>query len=149
MKTRTCICVAVLLGACTIAEPVDLCEPFSALLVAVPRTSFVTRTGEFESTWDGSRRFGCEIQFETSDSLRQGKAMPAFEAEEGSAMYDLGWRMSDGILADGPGSGVFGIETESAQCIVRWHQPAFIDEDGQFVQAEMLRLTIQCRAGTH
>jgi hypothetical protein len=28
-------------------------------------------------------------------------------------------------------------------------QPAFIDEDGQFVQAEMLRMTIQCRAGTH
>ncbi|MDH3292629.1 MAG: hypothetical protein OEO20_10990 [Gemmatimonadota bacterium] len=123
----------------------DPCESFYVALEAVPHDSLVRRAGEFESLWDRKTYRGCEIRFVAHDSLTAGHQVPDFDALEGSEMYRLGWRMTDGIGADGPGSGIFGIERNSVQCVVRWEQPAYIDDDGEFVQSDTLSMTVQCR----
>ena len=69
----------------------------------------------------------------------------AGEIIEGSEMHALGWRMSYGIGADGPGSGIFGIERDAVRCLVRWEQPAWIDDEGEFQQSDVFSMTIQCR----
>lgn len=88
---------------------------------------------------------GCEIEFETNDALRAGVSVPDFDAIQDSEMYRLGWRMSRGVTADGPGSGVFGIEKESVLCVVRWAQPAHISDEGEIVQSETFNMKVQCR----
>jgi hypothetical protein len=123
----------------------DPCEYFFAALKAVPNETLWHRAGEFESLWGGQKYRGCEVRFVTNDSLRAGAAVPDFDALPDSEMYRLGWRMSDSIGADGPGSGIFGIEKDTVLCVVRWEQPAYIGDEGEFVQSEILSMTIQCR----
>ncbi len=123
----------------------SLCQPFLGPLEVVPYVELSVYSGVFESVWDEQRYHGCEIRFETNDSIRGGAVVPGFDAIDGSEMQRLGWRPSTGIGADGPGSGVFGIEKDTVACIVRWAQPAYIDDDGEFVESETLNMTIQCR----
>ncbi len=123
----------------------DPCESFHAALEAVPHDTLVRTTGEIEWIWDGEPVRGCQARFVTHDSLVAGHDVPEFDAIQGSEMYRLGWRMSPGIGADGPGSGIFGIERDTVQCLVWWEQPAYIDDDGEFVQSETLSITVQCR----
>jgi len=126
----------------------DPCEYFYVALEAVPHDTLLRSVGEFESLWDGKTYRGCEIRFVTHDTIRAGQNVPDFDALEDSEMYRLGWRMTQGIGADGPGSGVFGIERDSVLCLVRWEQPAYIDDDGEFVQSDTLSITVQCREGS-
>jgi hypothetical protein len=102
-------------------------------------------TGSFVSIWDGTEYSGCEIEFETNDALRAGGPIPDFDAIQDSEMQRLGWRVAQGVGADGPGSGVYGIERDSVLCVVRWAQPAHIDDDGEIVQSETFNMTVQCR----
>ena len=53
--------------------------------------------------------------------------------------------MSNGIGADGAGSGIYGIERGSDLCVIRWEQAAYLDDNGEFVQSETFRMWIQCR----
>lgn len=123
----------------------DPCESFHAALEAVPHDTLVRTAGDIEWIWDREPVRGCQVRFVTRDSLVAGHGVPAFDALEGSEMHRRGWRMSDGIGADGPGSSIFGIERDSVRCLVWWDQPAYIDDDGEFVQSETLTITIQCR----
>jgi hypothetical protein len=127
------------------AEPESPCELFFTALENVPHVVLSMRTGAFVSTWDEMEYRGCEVDFETNDSLSEAVSVPSFDAIEDSEMYRLGWRMSEGIGADGPGSGVFGIERESVLCVVRWAQPAYLFDDGEIVQSETFSMKVQCR----
>jgi hypothetical protein len=60
-------------------------------------------------------------------------------------MYRKGWRANNSFVADGPGTGVFGVEKESVLCLVRHEQPAYLDDYGNIIQSETLRITVQCR----
>jgi hypothetical protein len=134
------------------AEPGDpgsgdhTCAYFFAVLQQVAHDSLSVRTGEFKSLYDGNDVQGCEVSFVAHDSLPVAAPLPDFDALPESEMYRLGWRMSEGIGADGPGSGMFGIEKETVRCIVRWAQPAHLADDGEIVQSETFRLTVQCRS---
>ncbi len=145
MKIPTQLLLLGFLSACTQADPAALCEPFSTSLEAVPHVALSVNTGEFVSAWDRMRYRGCEIDFETNDSLRAGVPVPDFEAVEGSEMYRLGWRMSEAIGADGAGTGIFGIERETVSCVIRRAQPSYVDDNGEVVQAETLSMKVQCR----
>lgn len=138
-------CFAVFSVGCAQTEPAGPCEFFFTALENVPHVVLSMSTGAFVSTWDGMEYNGCEIDFETNDAVSAGVSIPSFDAVEDSEMYRRGWRMSEGIGADGPGSGVFGIEKEAVLCVVRWAQPAYIDDDGGFVQSETFSMKIQCR----
>ena len=145
MKKTFQLVLMAFVGACTQSVPTHLCEPFYTALEAVPHVALSLKTGEFVSNWDGLRYRGCEVEFETNDSTSAGVGLPAFDALEGSEMYRLGWRMIREIGADGPGTSIFGVEKDSVACIVRWDQPAYIDDDGEFVQSQVLNIAVQCR----
>jgi hypothetical protein len=121
------------------------CEYFQSVLEPVPHVALSVNSGGFVSEWDREEYRGCEVNFETNDSLTAGLSVPSFDAIEGSEMSRLGWRSSREIGADGPGSGIFGIEKDSVLCVVRWAQPAHIDDDGEIVQSETFTMKIQCR----
>ena len=124
----------------------DDCRYFFTALSPVAHDSLSIRAGSFVSVWDGREYQGCEVSFVAHDSLPAAAPLPDFDALPETEMYRLGWRMSEGIGADGPGSGVFGIEREAVRCIVRWAQPAHLEDDGEIVRSETFRLTVQCRS---
>jgi hypothetical protein len=128
------------------AQQPDPCEYFYRALEAVPHDTLVRSSGEIVWLWDDTATQGCEIGFAVHDSIRGMVAVPEFDALDGSEMHALGWRMSDGIGADGPGSGIFGVERDAVRCLVSWAQHAWIDDDGEFRQSEWLSMTVQCRA---
>lgn len=110
----------------------------------MPHTSLTRATGPFESTWDGAMRDGCVIDFETTDSALDGATVPDFFAEAGTEIYEQGWRMNPSIMADGAGSGVHGIERGSEHCVISWAQPAYLDDDGEFVFSDTFTMLVQC-----
>ncbi len=136
-----CVCQPALAGA----QMPTSCDEFYDALAAVPHVSLTRSFGSFESIWDAKIYDGCEIEFETNDSIRAGADVPIFFADSGTEMYGAGWRMSREIGADGAGSGIHGIEKGSVVCIIRWEQPAYIDDDGEFVESDTRRQWVQCR----
>ena len=126
------------------SEQAAPCDELRALLEPVPHEALTQTVGLFESTWNGETRDGCVIGFETSDSTRNGVQAPDFFPDEGTELHRAGWRMAPGILADGAGSGVHGIERGATLCVVRWDQPAYLDDDGEFVFSDTLTILIQC-----
>ena len=120
------------------------CDDLYAMLQEVPHIQLDRINGPFESTWDGAEVEGCVIEFETTDSTLAGRVGPDLHADEGSDLFVRGWRMHPTILADGAGSGVYAIERGATLCIVRWEQPAYIDDSGEFVQSDTLTVLIQC-----
>jgi hypothetical protein len=145
MKLHAILWLAGLSSYCFQAAPTELCEHFFTALEDVPHVVLSVTTGDFVSIWDNAEYSGCEIEFETNDALRAGTPIPDFDAIQDSEMHRLGWRIAQEIRADGPGSGFFGLEKESVLCVVRWAQPAHIDDDGEIVQSETFSMKIQCR----
>jgi hypothetical protein len=141
-----------ILGALCGAYPSEQpqpCDELQALLEAVPHVALTQTVGSFESIWRGGTLGGgtfegCVIEFETNDVTRGGVEAPDFFPDEGSDLHRAGWRMAPGILADGAGTGVHGIERESTLCIIRWEQPAYVDDDGDIVSSDTLTILIQC-----
>lgn len=135
---------AVLAAAAAVTK--DSCGYFFRALKTVPHEKLTRNDGDLESLWDGKRVSGCEVMFVTNDALRSGRDMPDFFSTESTELYRLGWRMNNSLAADGPGSGIFGIENESVLCLVSHDQPAYLDEKTEkIIQSETLTLTIQCR----
>jgi hypothetical protein len=135
---------AVLAAAAAVTK--DPCGYFRQALKAVPHEKLTRIDGDIHSLWDGKKVSGCEVMFVTNDALRSGRDVPDFTATEGTKLYRLGWRTNNSLAADGPGSGIFGIENESVLCLVSHDQPAELDEKtGKITQSETLTLTIQCR----
>ena len=145
MKPRWCVLpLTVALGAALSPSQPEPCDELHAALEAVPHVSLTRSAGPFYSIWDRETVRGCEIQFETNDSIRDGASRPTFFADPGTDMHRAGWRMIPEIGADGAGSGIHGIRRGSARCVVRWEQAAYIDDDGTLVESDTLTMLIQC-----
>jgi hypothetical protein len=121
------------------------CQYFYDALEAVPHDTLAASSGEGVWLWHEQSYVGCQVRFVTHDSITEGFVVPDFDALEGSETYRLGWRFTHGVGADGPGSGIFGIERDSVECLVWYEQPAYIDDDGEFWQSDVLEMVIQCR----
>lgn len=134
------------LGA-SVEQP-DSCDDLFEMLAVVPHVSLTRNSGPLNSIWDRETVQGCEVAFETNDSIRNGAIAPTFLADPGTDMYLAGWRMIPEIGADGAGSGIHGIRRGPARCVVRWEQAAYIDDDGTFVESDTLTMLIQCTAAT-
>ena len=142
-------CVLPLTAWLWLAPPLDQpdsCDELYEILVVVPHVSMTRHSGPLESIWDRETIQGCEIAFETNDSIRNGAVVPTLLADPGTEMYRAGWRMIPEIGADGAGSGIHGIRRGRARCVVRWEQAAYIDDDGTFVESDTLTMLIQCTA---
>ena len=133
------------LPAYVVSEQQDSCAYFLSVLSPVPHDQLTRTDGPHKSLWDGNKYTGCEIKFVTNDKLLSGRRVPNFEATEDSEMYRRGWRMNNSFVADGPGTGVYGVEKESILCIVSHEQPAYLDNHGNIIQSETLSITVQCR----
>lgn len=123
----------------------DPCGYFLKALRAVPHEKLIRTDGAMQSLWDGETVSGCEVLFVTNDRLRSGSAVPGFDALEGTELYRMGWRTNPSLVADGPGSGIYGIENDAALCLISHDQPAELDETGKIIQSETLTLAVQCR----
>ena len=125
----------------------DPCAYFLRALAAVPHEKLTHSSGEHESLWDGKKYVGCEVKFVTHNNLLTGsKSAPSFEATEGTELYRNGWRMNNSLVADGPGTSIFGIEEDDVLCLVSRDQPAYVDEkSGKIIQSETLNIAVQCR----
>lgn len=150
MRMSMFLVLAALTGWCTHGlegQDPSPCRYFRDALAEIPHDSLTISSGEGVWLWHEGSYEGCQVRFVTHDSLTVGYEVPGFDAGEGSQMDRLGWRFMQEVGADGPGSGIFGIERGPVQCLVYYEQPAYIDENGEFWQSDTLKMTIQCRGG--
>jgi hypothetical protein len=137
------------LAACwpgyVVSKQQDGCEYFFSVLKSVPHNRLTRNDGVHKSLWDGKKYVGCEIRFVTNGKLLSGNRVPNFDAIKGSEMYRRGWRINNSFVADGPGTGSYGVEKESVLCIFRNEQPAYLEDHGNIIQSETLSITVQCR----
>lgn len=135
---------AVLAAAAAITK--DPCGYFSQVLEAVPHEILTRHDGEIEFRWKREKSLGCEIVFVTNDTLLAGRDTPSLEAQEGTELYRLGWRVNESMTVDGPGTGIFGIENAMILCLVSHNQPSYFDEQTGKIEVEsQLVITVQCR----
>lgn len=147
MKPSWCLLpLTAWLGLAPPFDQPDSCDELYETLVVVPHVLLTRHSGPLESIWDRETIQGCEIAFETNDSIRNGAVVPTFLADRGTEMYRSGWRMIPEIGADGAGSGIHAIRRGRARCVVRREQAAYIDDDGTFVESGTLTMLIQCNA---
>ena len=125
----------------------NACRYFADRLEPVPHLNLKITADTYRSFRDTRTYTGCKLTFVTSDSLLAGykDSIPRFQALEGTELYRMGWRMNDKYTADGPGTGVHGIEKDSTLCLVLYEKPAYLDDNGEIQSSETITLTIECR----
>ncbi len=148
---RLLLLIAMLLPATSMAgENSDSCAPFFQALLQVPHESLVRHDGLFTSQWSGHCVEGCLVVLQTdqvhlgSPILLDSQALADLNAAPGTPLYQDGWRNNPAYTADGAGTGVVGLEREGALCLVYTEQPSFIDDNGQFVQSEEIKVRVEC-----
>jgi hypothetical protein len=94
-----------------VADPV--CSYFYRSLLQLPHTKLTQNINDFLSLWNGQRLQGCEVVYESHESLVSGsKVYDQFE----SFIHTLGWSINNNLVADGPGSSTVGIENDNNHC---------------------------------
>lgn len=123
------------------------CRYFADRLDSVPHHKLEIKTGPYRSFRDNRTYNGCKLTFITSDSLlnRFEYTMPRFQAFDGTELYRMGWRINDNYSADGPGTGVHGIEKDTTLCLILYEKPAYLDDNGEIRSSESITLSIECR----
>ncbi len=139
---------ALLLPTASFAE-VDgaTCQPFYLALQQLPHESIFQRDGFFNSQLFETSAYGCFLVMITSESRLAGRSLPDLSGRPDSAFFEAGWRSNPKYLADGPGSGVVGLEKDDSLCLVYTEQPAFLDDAGQVVQTRFIRVRVECLDG--
>jgi hypothetical protein len=99
-------------------------------------------TNGFVTFWDGKQIDGCEVVFETDESMVSGEVVhQKFE----SFLNLWGWSLNEKLMADGPGSSTVGIEKDSNRCLINWSQHSWIDEKtGEIKQSDQIKIVVQC-----
>jgi hypothetical protein len=118
------------------------CSCFYPKLSELPHIKLTQTNNGFKSLWDGKWTHGCEIVFESHDSIVSGnKVYDTFQ----SFINAPGWAIDNNRSADGPGSSSIGIENEKNKCTILWSQHAWIDEEsGEQKQSSNIEMIIQC-----
>lgn len=123
------------------AEPCDL---FRSMLQPIPHVRLVERPA-FVSMWDRVERTGCELVFETRETLVPlGVPIPDFIPRRGMDLFSRGWRLNPRYQADGPGSSLHAIRHGATLCVVHYSQPAHLESHGEIVQSDTITITVQC-----
>ncbi len=130
------------------AEPAErACDTFVQALEPLPHESLFQRSGPFNSTWFKTGAFGCEMVMVTSEQRLAGQPLPDLTAAPGTLLYRQGWRIQPTYIADGPGTGVIGMEKGQTLCLVYTEQFAWIDDAGHHQQSDEIRIRVECLAG--
>lgn len=132
------------LTALTMRGQDDDCGWFRDALKTVPNRNISIRSGRHLSLFDGKFYDGCELRFETTEALLSEQRVPVLEAIEGTELYRLGWRADLSIGADGPGTRLSAVRKENSVCLVSESQPAYLNDAGEIVQDDELKIVVQC-----
>jgi len=128
---------------CQISNANDsTCLQFYNELLKLPHTRLTQISNGFVSLWNGKSLKGCEIIFESNESIVSGKVV---YLKFQSFTNWQGWTINENLSADGPGSSTIGIENNQNKCILHWSQHSWIDEkSNEYRQSEKIKLIIQC-----
>ena len=143
MKIKFLLPASLLLLNTSIAFGADpVCSYFYRSLLRLPHTKLTQNINDFLSLWNGQRLQGCEVVYESHESLVSGsKVYDQFE----SFIHTLGWSINNNLVADGPGSSTVGIENEMNRCLINWSQHAWIDEKTkEHRQSSQIKIVLQC-----
>lgn len=111
-------------------------------LLKLPHTRLTQTANGFVSLLDGKSLNGCEVIFESDESIISGEAV---YLKFQSFTNGQGWHINENLMADGPGSSTVGIENNQNTCILHWAQSAWIDEQSnEYRQSENIKLIVQC-----
>ena len=117
------------------------CSYFYPKLFELPHIKLTQNSSGFKSLLNGDWTHGCEIVFESHDSIVSGdKVYDTFQ----SFINAPGWTIDNNLSADGPGSSSIGIENEKNKCTILWSQHAWIEESGEHRQSSDIEMIIQC-----
>jgi hypothetical protein len=150
-KRLVSLCITLLSLPLAAAAPAEVgleaCAPFYQALDAVPHESIFQRGGPYTSTWFGIGAIGCTVVMVTSEKRLGERQLPDLTAAPGTPLHQTGWRINRKYIADGPGSGVVGVEKDDLLCLVYTEQPAWIDDAGRHLQSKQITVTVECMAG--
>ena len=123
-------------------ESDSVCSYFYNSLSKLPYTKLIKNTHNFRSLWNGQAIQGCEVVYESQESLVSGsRVYDQFER----FIHTPGWFMNNNLVADGPGSSTVGIENENNRCLINWSQHTWIDEKtGEHRQSSQIKMIVQC-----
>ncbi|HSQ85166.1 MAG TPA: hypothetical protein VLM43_10630 [Desulfobacterales bacterium] len=111
-------------------------------LLKLPHTRLTQTANGFASLLDGKSLKGCEVIFESDESMVSGEVV---YLKFQSFTNWQGWYINENLMADGPGSSTVGIENNQTKCILHWAQPAWIDDQSnEYRQSEHIKLIVQC-----
>jgi len=143
MKIKFLLLASLLLLNTSIAFGSDsVCSYFYRSLLQLPHTKLTQNNNDFLSLWNGQRLQGCEVVYESHESLVSGsRVYDQFE----SFIHTPGWLIKNSLVADGPGSSTVGIENENNRCLINWSQHAWIDEKTkEHRQSSQIKMIVQC-----
>lgn len=128
---------------CQISNADDsTCLQFYNELLKLPHKRLTQTSDGFVSLLDGKSLKGCEIIFESNESIVSGEVV---YLKFQSFTKRQGWYINDTLGADGPGSSTVVITNNQNKCILHWSQPSWIDEkSNEYRQSENIKLVIQC-----
>ena len=149
-KLLLTVFIAILLPSFSVARVTgEACKPFYHELEAVPHESIFQRDGFYTSEYYQGAAVGCFLVMVTSKARLAGQTMPLLDGSPGSLLHDAGWRSNPKYLADGPGTGVVGLEDNGTLCLVYTNQPAYVDHSGQIIQSEHIKVRVECMDGAN
>ena len=118
------------------------CIQFYNQLFILPHTKLILNSNGFVSLLDKKKIDGCEIIFESDESIVSGDVV--YQKFQSFTKLQ-GWSIDENLIADGPGSSTIGIENDQNKCILHWSQHSWIDEkSNQIKQSEQIKLIVQC-----
>lgn len=148
MKRLILLSVLFLFPMISVAEVTgETCQPFYQALEKIPHESIFQREGFFNSDYFGTTAKGCFMVMNTDDERLGEHLLPDFSAAPGSDLYLAGWRANPKYSADGPGTGVTGLEKDDVLCMVYYERPSYHNDDGTFVQDFHIKFKVECMEG--
>lgn len=120
------------------------CIQFYNELLKLPHTRLTQTSNGFVSLMDGKSSKGCEVIFESHESIVSGEIV---YLKFQSFTDRQGWYINEKSSADGPGASTAEIKNNQNNCILHWSQHAWIDEQSnEYRQSEHIKLIVQCTA---
>ena len=143
MKTLSLSLAFLFIFICQISNANDSpCIQFYNELLKLPHTRLTETSNEFVSLLNGKSIKGCEVIFESNESIVSGKVV--FLKFQSFTNWQ-GWHINENLMADGAGSSTVVIENNQNTCILHWSQHAWIDEkSNEYRQSEQNKLIVQC-----
>ena len=143
MKSIIAIASLLLIPIAAIVNADDsICTQFHQKLSELPHTKLNLNTNGFVSLFNGKPLDGCEIVFQTNESLVSGDKVNDLYNE---LINSDGWTQNNDYAADGPGSSLIGIENDGYRCLINWSQHAWLDDKtNEIKQSDQIKMGIQC-----